>query len=327
MNLKRICATLPFSFLVLLVSISSCCAYSEGANLVVVASRISYGLGATIRISGMLALGGNAVADGLVAVQIKDRSGNLEFVRVVSTGTVPAPWKVRVVEFKAVDSRGNPASTFNRGSFANFKVSVKSLDTVLTRQVTLTLNLFDSVGFSIAILSSTFSLYPGELYNITTSMPIPSDAYVGPSVCCLSVLTEEKYPYCAEESVTFTITGPQTGPVSSALSAEGSAGSYSLSFKLPNNALLGDHYVHAGARYGPVGVSASTIFDYFWLYTDGNRDGTVNIVDVSIIAKAFGSKAGDLRFRQFADINGDYKVNIIDISAVAKDLGKKMMIA
>jgi hypothetical protein len=63
------------------------------------------------------------------------------------------------------------------------------------------------------------------------------------------------------------------------------------------------------------------------LITDLNRDGVVNIVDIRIVARAFGSKLDihfpDPRWNPIADMNHDGIVNIIDISIVAKDFGKK----
>ena len=64
-----------------------------------------------------------------------------------------------------------------------------------------------------------------------------------------------------------------------------------------------------------------------WMYeltTDLNFDGTVNIMDISTGAVAFGTKPGDLRWQMEADINGDGTINIIDIAAIAKDFGKSV---
>jgi hypothetical protein len=55
---------------------------------------------------------------------------------------------------------------------------------------------------------------------------------------------------------------------------------------------------------------------------DLNGDGVVNISDVSIVAKAFGSKAGDSNWNIIADLDKNGLVNIIDIALVAKDCGK-----
>jgi len=59
------------------------------------------------------------------------------------------------------------------------------------------------------------------------------------------------------------------------------------------------------------------------LATDLNKDGIVNILDISLVAKAFGSKPGDLNWNAVADVNQDGIINILDISKVAKDYGRK----
>jgi Tol biopolymer transport system component len=56
---------------------------------------------------------------------------------------------------------------------------------------------------------------------------------------------------------------------------------------------------------------------------DVNADGTVNILDISIAARSYGTKPGDTKWNPNADINEDGTINILDISAIAKEYGKK----
>lgn len=58
--------------------------------------------------------------------------------------------------------------------------------------------------------------------------------------------------------------------------------------------------------------------------TDLNKDGTVNILDISIVARAFGTKLGDPKWEATSDLDKNGVVNIIDISMVARDFGKEM---
>ena len=55
---------------------------------------------------------------------------------------------------------------------------------------------------------------------------------------------------------------------------------------------------------------------------DLNADGTVDILDISIVAVAFDSNIGELHYNPDADINGDNKVDILDISIVAIRFGE-----
>ncbi len=56
--------------------------------------------------------------------------------------------------------------------------------------------------------------------------------------------------------------------------------------------------------------------------TDLNKDGKVNIQDITIVAVAYGSKPGDPKWNAIADLDKNGQINIIDISMVAKDYGK-----
>jgi parallel beta-helix repeat protein len=70
------------------------------------------------------------------------------------------------------------------------------------------------------------------------------------------------------------------------------------------------------------------------IYTDGtievvepgnpdvNGDGIVDIVDVVIVALAFGSEPGDPNWNPVADLNGDSIVDIVDIVLVAIHFGE-----
>jgi hypothetical protein len=58
------------------------------------------------------------------------------------------------------------------------------------------------------------------------------------------------------------------------------------------------------------------------LVTDLNKDGRVNIQDITIVAVAFGSRPGDADWNAIADLDKNGVVNIVDITMVAKDYGK-----
>jgi parallel beta-helix repeat protein len=58
------------------------------------------------------------------------------------------------------------------------------------------------------------------------------------------------------------------------------------------------------------------------ILADLNGDGVINIVDIAIVARAFGTKPGDVNWNPEADLNNDGVINIIDIAMVAKQYGK-----
>jgi hypothetical protein len=55
---------------------------------------------------------------------------------------------------------------------------------------------------------------------------------------------------------------------------------------------------------------------------DINSDGTVNILDIAIVAAAYGTMPGDPKWNPAADLDGNSLVNIIDVTIVARDYGK-----
>jgi CubicO group peptidase (beta-lactamase class C family) len=56
--------------------------------------------------------------------------------------------------------------------------------------------------------------------------------------------------------------------------------------------------------------------------TDLNKDGRINIQDITIVAVAFGSNQGTPNWNELADIDKNGLINIVDISNVARDYGK-----
>jgi hypothetical protein len=59
-----------------------------------------------------------------------------------------------------------------------------------------------------------------------------------------------------------------------------------------------------------------------WWKPDLNFDSVVNILDISLVARAFGTRSGDQKWDPVADVNKDGIINILDISAIAKEYGK-----
>ena len=87
------------------------------------------------------------------------------------------------------------------------------------------------------------------------------------------------------------------------------------------NLSIGIHNITVYA-YDAVGnhVSSKVIFTVTFL-GDLSLDGTVNIIDVSIVAYSFGHSLGSERWNPDADLNNDDEINIIDIAIVATEFG------
>jgi hypothetical protein len=59
-----------------------------------------------------------------------------------------------------------------------------------------------------------------------------------------------------------------------------------------------------------------------FLPTDLNNDGIVNVMDIAIVASAYGSKPEDPNWNEIADINKDGRIDLIDLAMVCRDYGK-----
>jgi parallel beta-helix repeat protein len=61
---------------------------------------------------------------------------------------------------------------------------------------------------------------------------------------------------------------------------------------------------------------------YVYVLGDLNNDDKVNMIDIGIVASAFGSFPGHMRWKPEADINQDGIIDIRDIAIVARNFGK-----
>jgi hypothetical protein len=99
----------------------------------------------------------------------------------------------------------------------------------------------------------------------------------------------------------------------------------------------GEHFIEVKAtnQWGNEGYANATVTIPAYLKTDLNKDGVVNIMDIAIVAKAYGAKHNETDglywhspscnscpHTKDADLNEDKIINIIDIATVARDYGK-----
>jgi uncharacterized protein YfaS (alpha-2-macroglobulin family) len=97
-------------------------------------------------------------------------------------------------------------------------------------------------------------------------------------------------------------------------------GNYGLSFQAPAGSILGTYTAFASASHQGAIATAETPFllKRKTVSADINEDGRVNIIDLTLVAKAFGSHLGDLRWDSRCDLDGNNVINIIDITLVAR---------
>jgi len=71
-------------------------------------------------------------------------------------------------------------------------------------------------------------------------------------------------------------------------------------------------------------ASSKTVFTITFL-GDLSLDGTVNIIDISIVAYSFGHSLGSEKWNPEADLNNDYTINIVDVAMVATEYGNTII--
>jgi hypothetical protein len=83
--------------------------------------------------------------------------------------------------------------------------------------------------------------------------------------------------------------------------------------------------VHVASNFlgGFSGFSFSIVFaGGSYLLGDVDKDGSVRLLDLEIVAKAYGSTPGDPNWNPDADVNKDGVVNLLDLMMVAGEYGK-----
>jgi len=317
-----------YIFLLLILDILIVVYASPDLQITVNADKQIYGSNDLVHIYGDLTRDGTPVTDALVALQVSDAQNNLVSIRTCSTGTTPSPWSITITELISCDQSGNPKGTFKRGTLAYFKITVKNLNTISERYVTVTINLYDSNQFSFGIAWVGITVGPNKEFTYLTSIPIPLEASTGTGYAFVNAYN--KWPkdngiaYCGEEAVAFTITdavGSSSGVGSTSLESTSSEGTYQLTFRLSNKPALGDYTVYASYYQ----ALATAIFDVVWLFTDLDRNGKVDVLDIALAAKAYGSYPGHPRWNPKADLDGNGTIDILDIAKVARDYGKKRL--
>jgi hypothetical protein len=136
-------------------------------------------------------------------------------------------------------------------------------------------------------------------------------------------------------SETFDVTITLDSTTIATLSVSGLAPSSSWTLTYVWNttaAAIGTHTVTASATVTPFDINPSnnlmsktvTILSPTARSTDLNSDGIVDMRDIAIAAKAFGSTPVSPNWNPIADLNGDGKIDMIDIAMVARDFGTGM---
>jgi hypothetical protein len=267
------------------------------------------------------------ILNALVAIEVDNPRGEPVILRTRTTGALPQSTGVFIQSLTTCDQVGNPLYTFERGTLCYFKMSLQNTGT--SRYVEITLNIFDARN----IAYEAFTAFKGLLFNGTTSYlisdPIPQDISPGNATAYINVFTSLPkaggFALCLEEKAPFTIIDGTSPPLPS--EAQPPLGFYNLTFLIDNYQTTrmfrpGNYSVFATCKYETEISNASKTFEII-LTGDINRDGIVDIYDAILLANAYNTARGDLKWNINADFNDDGQIDIYDAIILANNYGKK----
>jgi len=286
-----------------------------------------YFLESSVPINGTLSYGnGTPISDGLVAIEVGNPNNYSIIVRTVPTGNGTIPEGIINVESVFLsDVLGNPVNSTRAGSsMAFYNVTIRNKGTQI-KNFLVSVNIFDQ---NYNPLSSTWLsgvIVADSALSWVSSWPVPSWATGGNATIFASVLTNlprnNGTPYGPEKSSQFLITGA-TGFGVSLVEAPSYNGSFSIAFRMPLKAGIGNFTVYASANHEEETITTRTVFTAK-LAGDSNDDGRVDYIDLGRLAVAYGSKLGDATYNSAVDFDSNGRINYKDLGTVATNYGKK----
>jgi len=319
----------------LLLSVSNS-ALAQPLTLTIKTDKTTYSLGWPITVTGNLTQGGTPVSNGLVTIQVNNPRAEPIILRTRPTGTnLSGPWMIEIISLLTCDSAGNPKSTFKRGGNMGFRITLRN-NALTSYPVRVPIY----IQYSDSTPGTLFMIYEGTLQAnktvtiVTWPVPISSTAPLGTTYAYANAIndlpTNNGYAYCPEKQATFTIsltTGTTTGLSGGSLALLANEGSFSMVFKITTyGGMLGNYTVNASSRYsfyiafGRTAFQVKLIGDITGRY--GVPDGKVDILDVALVSRSFGSYPGHPLWNPVCDVNKDGRVDITDVSMVSGDFGK-----
>jgi len=277
-----------------------------------------------IVINGTLRGNSYLIPDGLIALEVDTPKGNPVVFRSLPTSPIPIVCPITIIELTPCDLDGTPKYNFQVGSIAYFKVSIKN-NSPNDLNITVTINPYDSSNATLGTAFFTTFIRTGETLTIMLSVPIEKTSMSGNATVYANTFTglpkNGGTPLSMEKSATFTISGSiQSTPTYMSPPPQGCYLTIINVHYKPHSS--GNYTIYATTRYmGAYAMQRKQI--KIVIAGDLNEDGCVTLVDLIILAKAYGSKPEDLTWNPNADLNRDRKISLVDLVILAKNYGKK----
>jgi len=308
--------------------------HSAYLNMTLVTENQIYGLSETVVLTGNLTLGENPVADGLVAIEVRDEPTLYFSFRTVQTGSItPTSNLVNYTQLYPCDSDGHPQYTFAKGSTLWIYLGIKNYDSI-SHHVTVAISLYDSNNVPLyAWAPASEDLDPGSFltgfFLATQLSGFDLGTYKIYASAFSNLPSSHGYAYCPEQTATFTVaSGTLSGEkgvyLQSPFQTYNTEGTYTSLFRLPKVGRIGTHYVYTGTYYNGKTAFRGMAFPVV-LIGDINKDNYVEMMDFFYMSTSFGSQQGDPRFNKDCDIfpwpDGDGLVEMMDFYLLSIHFG------
>lgn len=277
-----------------------------------------YNVGEQVNINGTVIYNGQPLTNGLVAIEIDDRTIPILY-RTVNTGADPTgPFKVEIVNAYLGDINRNPVANAIKGSTYFIWLGCKNNEATPVKAALCFTIMDPNNSPLLALLFFLGDVPTGGPHYYGYQWTVPSDAATGTATVYGNAYTDDPKnggtPHCPEKYSTFNIVTRTltTSESQKTTPTQAQLGSYNVVYKIPNKgARLGNYTVYANIFHLGFKSTATTTYKVI-LVGDVNNDLYVNVKDATLLGMAFGSKPGDPNWDERCDLNKDGWVNIKD---------------
>jgi hypothetical protein len=281
--------------------------------------RQTYNVGDPVLITANATLDGNPYST-VIAIEVTNPDGNTLLLRTIKTGNVSGSyWKVIITDLFPCDSKGNPKTTFKRGTLAYASYTVENID-VVDHEIKIAFHIQCSDNTPmLAYYAFEGVIEAGKQMTTIASFPIPSSAPKGEAKIFLGIFDNSPKnggtPYCPEKTASFYIesTTPSMPNQPEYLQA---------TFSLPRTDVkLGNYTVYAAVKYYVQTSFKSKTFQVI-LLGDLVKDGLINMKDIVACINLFFTTPNSPNWNPDADIDKSGRVDMKDIVFVVQSFGK-----
>jgi len=287
--IRKIGASILLIFLIL-AALSSEVGSSSSLQIIVSTDKPYYCREENINVYGDVRVDGVPVENATVALEVRDSASSPVVVRTLTTN-------------------------FLGKYYVSFKMSDEALLGMYTVNA--------SYNYDAERVTNTTSFVLEAASLLVLTVMVGRSAYsVGDTIEIYGDVTRDNAPVNGA-FVAVEVRDSKNAPIVMRVLETDNDGVYSLTFQLTQGSPTGTYNVHASVSYESLKAVSNTTFEVSHeISADLNGDGVVNILDLAIVAIAWGSYPGHPRWNERCDLDGNEIINIIDITLVAREYGK-----